>query len=99
MEELVGLRIRLLAKAYDLCYDKTPFPDWMGGCIDKDGSLIFESACFDEEAYEAVKDSSIYHIIYEFDGEIDYLGFNKNFLTQWKYGYISEEEYKEITED
>ena len=76
MEELVGLRTRLLAEAYQLVEDD----------------------CFIEEAYEAVKDSSIYHIIYEYDGEIEYLNFKKNFETHYKYGYISYNEYKFLSE-
>jgi len=87
MEEIVELRARLLAEAYSCSYDKIEM------------SAGFYSAGFDEWVYDVVKDSSIYHIIYMYDGEIGYLGFNKNFETQYKYGYISEEEYLELMED
>jgi len=87
MEEIVGLRERLLAEAYSCSYDKIEM------------SCGFYTAGFDEWVYDVVKDSSIYHIIYMYDGDIEYLGFKKNFGTQYKYGYISEEEYLELMED
>jgi hypothetical protein len=92
MEELVGLRERLLKEAYELSYDKTPFPEGMI-CRDENGEQIFGSSVFNEEVFDVVKESSIYHIIYEYDGEIEYLGFKKNPETLWKYGLIGREEY------
>lgn len=93
MEELVGLRTRLLAEAYSLSYDITPFPEGFGRCKNENGEEISGFACFCEEVYEDVKESSIYYIIYRYDGEIEYLGFKKNAETQLKYGLIDKEEY------
>jgi hypothetical protein len=96
MEELKGLRERLLKEAYELCYDKTPFPEGMI-CRDENGEQIFGSSVFNEEVFDDVKESSIYHIVQAYDGEIGFRNWERNFLTHMKYGYISEEEYKFIT--